>query len=109
MAVNREASALPGVVLLAAGFPGEPERRLRDLVRRHIQDAATQEWAAMARGNATLTIVPAPLAAALQLALTLTPKSEGQLAAQREIVAALQSALERAVSASSSAGPRSMG
>ena len=51
VAVNREASALRGVVLLAAGFPGEPERHLRDLVRRQIQDAATQEWAAMARGS----------------------------------------------------------
>jgi len=94
VAVNREASALRGVVLLAAGFPGEPERRLRELMRRHIQDAATQEWAAMARGSATLTIVPAPLAEALRFALTLTPKGEGQLAAQREIIAALQSALE---------------
>ena len=48
----------------------------------------------MARGSATLTIVPAPLAEALQFALTLSPKGEGQVAAQREIVAALQIALE---------------
>jgi len=94
VAVNREASALRGVVLLAAGFPGEPETRLRELVRRQIQDAATQEWPAMARGSATLTIVPAPLAEALQLALTISPKGDGQVAAQREIIAALQIALE---------------
>ncbi len=94
IAVNREASSLRGVVLLAAGFPGEPEQHLRDLVRRQIQDATTQEWAAMARGSATLTIVPAPLAEALRFALTLSPRGEGQIAAQREIVAALQSALE---------------
>ena len=94
IAVNREASALRGVVLLAAAFPGEPETRLRDLVRRHIQDAVAQEWAAMARGSVTLTIVPAPLAEALRFALTLGPKGEGQVAAQREIVAAIQSALE---------------
>ncbi|HEY5707728.1 MAG TPA: hypothetical protein VIS96_19370 [Terrimicrobiaceae bacterium] len=47
-AVNREASPLRAVVLLATGFPGEPEARLRDLIRRHIQDAVTQEWPAMA-------------------------------------------------------------
>ena len=44
LAVNREASALRGVVLLAAGFPGEPERRLRELIRRHIETAVSEEW-----------------------------------------------------------------
>jgi Protein of unknown function (DUF4239) len=93
-AVNREASALRTVVLLAAGFPGGPEVRLRDLVRRHIQDAVTQEWPAMARRSATLTIVPAPLAEALRLVLALNPRGEGQAAAQREIVASLETVLE---------------
>ena len=69
-AISREASALRAVVLLAAGFPGDPAARLRDLIRRHIQDAVTQEWPAMARRNATLTIAPAPLAEALGLALS---------------------------------------
>src|SRR5215212_7293758 len=63
-AVNREASALRGAVLLAAAFPGETEVRLRDLVRRYIQDAVTQEWPAMARRNATLALAPARLAEA---------------------------------------------
>jgi hypothetical protein len=93
-AVNREASALRAVVLLAAAFPGEPDARLRDLIRRYIEDAATQEWPAMARRNATLTIAPARLVDALQLALGLSPRGEGQATAQREIVASLQSALE---------------
>lgn len=48
----------------------------------------------MARGSETLTIVPGPLAEALRFALTLTPKSEGQSVAQREIVATIQSALD---------------
>ena len=46
MAVDREASALR-----AAAFPGEPESRLRALIRRHIEQAATQEWPMMARGT----------------------------------------------------------
>ena len=87
-------SALRAVVLLAAGFPGEPAARLRDLIRRHIQDAVTQEWPAMARRNATLTIAPAPLAEALGLSLSLSPRSDGQVVAQRELVASLQNALE---------------
>jgi hypothetical protein len=94
VAVNREASALRGVVLLASGFPGEPESRLRDLVRRHIQDAATREWPAMGAGNITLTLIPAALAEALQYSLALDPKTAGQGIAQREIVAALQTALD---------------
>ena len=93
-AVNREAGALRAAVLLAAGFPGEPEARLRELIRGHIQDAVTQEWPAMARRSATLTIVPARLGEALRLTLSLAPRGEGQVAAQRELVAALRSALE---------------
>ena len=61
-AVNREASALRAIVLLATSFPGEPETRLRALVHRQIEDAVTQEWPAMARRRATLTMTPAPLA-----------------------------------------------
>lgn len=45
-AVNREASALRAVVLLIASFPEEPEMRMRALVRRHIEEAAMQEWPA---------------------------------------------------------------
>jgi hypothetical protein len=36
-AVDREASALRAVVVLAAAFPGVPESQLRALVRRHIE------------------------------------------------------------------------
>jgi hypothetical protein len=93
-AVNREASALRSVVILAASFPGEPEARVRALVRGYIEDAATQEWPMMARQTATLSITPRPLAEALQLTLALTPGSQGQQIAQRETTTALESALD---------------
>jgi hypothetical protein len=93
-AVNREASALRSAVLLIGSFPGEPEARIRGLISRQIEQAATQEWPAMARHSATLTMIPAPLAEALQLILSLTPSSEGQTIAQREIASALQDALD---------------
>src|SRR5262245_8531498 len=93
-AVNREASALREVIILAAGFSGDAEQHLRDLVRRHIQDAVAQEWPAMARGEATLTLAPPALVEALRMTLKLNPQGEGQTAAQREIVASLQSALD---------------
>jgi hypothetical protein len=93
-AVNREASALRNVVLLAASFPGEPEARMDALVRRHIEAAVTQEWPMMARQRATLAMIPAPLAEALQLSLSLTPRGNGQVIAQREIIISLENALD---------------
>jgi hypothetical protein len=93
-AVNREASALRAVVLLAAAFPGEPETRLRQLIRDHIQDVVTEEWPAMARQDATLTLAPPKLAEALRLSLALRPEGDGQTVAQREIVSALEIAFD---------------
>jgi hypothetical protein len=93
-AVDREASALRAVVLLAASFPGETEMRLRTLIHRHIEDAVKQEWPAMARQHATLTMIPAPLVEALQLSIALEPQGSGQTTAQREIILALQNALD---------------
>ena len=91
-AVDREASALATVVTLATSFPGEPETRLRSLVRRHIEEAATQEWPLMASRAETLRLTPGPLTEALQLTLALAPNNQGQQTAQREIVSALGNA-----------------
>jgi hypothetical protein len=93
-AVNREASSLRAAVLVAAAFPGETETRLRELIHAYIQDAATREWPAMARRNATLTLAPPGMAEALRLALTLPTTTPGQLAAQRELVVSLETALD---------------
>jgi len=91
-AVAREASALHTVVLLAANFPGETEARARALVRRHIEDAANQEWPAMARQRAKLGMVTAEASAALDLALSVRPQNDVQALAQREMLSALRSA-----------------
>jgi hypothetical protein len=107
--VDREASALRSVVLLVQAFPGEPEARMDGLVRRHIRAAVDDEWPAMAHQRATLTVVSAPLAEALQLAVGLSPRTDGQRAAQREILSSLQSALDAAASESSSASRASTG
>ena len=93
-AVNREASSLRSVVLLANAFPGAPEANLDALVRRHIQLAVNQEWPAMEHQDATLTVVPAALAGALHQAVSLAPKTFGQQTAQREIITSLQAALD---------------
>jgi hypothetical protein len=92
--VDREASALRTVAILAAAFPGEPETRLHGLLRSYIADAVAQEWPMMARGTATLQAIPYSLAEAMQLTLGLTSSNSGQQTAQREITTALESALD---------------
>ena len=92
--VNHEASAIRAVVLLAAAFPGEPEARLRELMRDHIREVVAKEWPAMARREASLTLAPPLMAEALRLAFSLPATTPGQIAAQRELVTALEGALE---------------
>ena len=48
----------------------------------------------MAHQDATLAIAPTQLAEALQLTLSLSPQSQGQVTAQREMVVSLQSAFD---------------
>jgi hypothetical protein len=93
-AVSREASALRATILLGAGLPAEQQDRLRDLVRAYIEQAATVEWPMMARNEASLRAVPAALAEALQLVASMNPQAPGQQIAQREMITALQTALD---------------
>jgi hypothetical protein len=92
--IDREASALRNIVILATTFPKESEVQFRELVRRYIADAANQEWPMMAQGKANLKAIPGVLTEALQTAVGLNPSSEGQKTAQREIVTGLETALD---------------
>jgi hypothetical protein len=93
-ALDREASALRMVVLLASSFPGDQEAQLRALVRRRVDEAVYTEWPTMAKQSANLKVASPALAEALQSALSLVPKTEGQIVAQREIVTAVENALD---------------
>jgi hypothetical protein len=92
--VNQEASSLRSVVLLMHAFPRSSQATMDTFIREQIDTAAQREWPAMARQNASLTVVPKALAGALDLALSLKPATSGQQLAQREIVTSLQSALD---------------
>jgi hypothetical protein len=61
---------------------------------RHIDDAVSTEWPAMQKESASLRATSPALNDALQFTLSLTPKSDGQIVAQREMVAALENALD---------------
>src|ERR1700716_1317389 len=93
-AVSREASALRAVMLFATGLPPEQEGRLRDLIRGYVEQTANVEWPMRARQEASLKAAPAALVEALQLVVSMTPQGAGQQTAQREIIAALGSALD---------------
>ena len=92
--MDREASALRSVALLAAAFPGEPKNRLDALIRSYIAEAKAQEWPLMAHRAITLTKAPSTLSEALQFTLSLQPVGAGQQIAQREIISALQNAMD---------------
>ena len=72
-AVDREASAVKHVLILAASFPGEPEARLRALIHRYIEKAVTEEWPSMAHQSSDLSVTPPSLAAALTAILASRP------------------------------------
>ena len=93
-AVSREASSLRAAVILSSSFPGEPEARLRGLVHRYIEEAVAQEWPMMAKHAADLRMTPRSLTEALRFTLALTPISNGQQTAQREMATALGNALD---------------
>jgi hypothetical protein len=93
-AVDKEASALKSVLVLAASFPGEPEKRLETLIRSYIDEAASREWPMMAQRTATLSVSPPALNDAMRLTLALSPANPGQQTAQREMTASLETALE---------------
>lgn len=93
-AVNREASALRAAVLLSESLPAAAQAQIHDLVRQHIQQMESQEWPAMARREVTLTMIPTALAQALKVTVATPVDGAGHIAVQREIVAALQNALD---------------
>jgi uncharacterized protein DUF4239 len=94
VAVANEASALRTVNLLAANLPAEPRGQIRSLVTQHIDNAVNQEWPAMATQRETLSELPTALIEATQTALAVSPAEEGQRTAQREVVDALEQAME---------------
>jgi len=82
-AISREASALRSALVFATTFRGEPEERLRGLVRDYVQQAASVEWPMMGHQTASLGTTPSTLVDALQFVLSLAPDGPGQQTAQR--------------------------
>jgi hypothetical protein len=93
-AVDREASALKGVLVYAVALPQAQQTRLRELIAGYIAKAVEVEWPHMSERIATLEINPQKLSSALELILAVTPDTPGQQGAQREILNDLNAALD---------------
>jgi len=85
---------LRNAFVFAPSFPGEPEAKLHDLIKTFVHETATVEWPMMAHRTAPLNMTPHPLQEALQFTLALPATSAGQQTAQREIISALEAALD---------------
>jgi positive regulator of sigma E activity len=93
-AVAAEASALRAVILLAGAFPEQQRARVYALINRHVEEAVTSEWPAMAQQRATLSTLPSALIEELHVTLGLKAVDDSQRAAQPEIVKALHTAMD---------------
>ena len=93
-AVATEASALRAVVLLAGAFPEQQRARVYSLINRHVEEAVTSEWPAMAQQRATLSTLPTALIEELHETLGLKAADDSQRAAQPEMVKALHTAMD---------------
>ena len=93
-AVATEASALRAVVLLAGAFPEQQRARVYALINRHVEEAVTSEWPAMAQQRATLSTLPTALIEELHETLGLKATDDSQRAAQPELVKALHTAMD---------------
>lgn len=92
-AVDREATALSTVLFMASNFPGTGQTQIRNLIHDYIDEVVTVEWQEMAMQEAHLRITPQPLAEALKTTFALAPVTPSQVTAQREMITALESAL----------------
>jgi hypothetical protein len=92
--VAQEASAISEVVLLSDTLPGDVSATVRDAIKRHIRFVETEDWPAMAKGNANLRLWPSGLRDAMIALLAYRPTESGQQIAQQRAIIAVEQALE---------------
>ena len=109
LAVATEASALRAAIHLDGSLPAEQRTHFRTLMARYIDDAVNREWPAMAQERLTLGTLPTAMVEALDLAVSWNAQDDAQRTAHREMVAALQRALDarrqRIIISQSTVGP----
>jgi hypothetical protein len=94
IAVATEAGALRTVVLFADAFPEEQKTQIDALINRHIEEAVTKDWPAMAAGKAKLSTLPAALTEELHDTLAIAPANDSERTALSQMMTALHTALD---------------
>src|SRR5215470_11746281 len=109
LAVATEASALRAAIHLDGSLPEEKRTHFRTLIARYIDEAVSREWPAMAQQRLTLGSLPTAMVEAADLAVSWNAQDDAQRTVHREMVAALQRALDarrqRIVISQSRVGP----
>jgi Protein of unknown function (DUF4239) len=92
--IAQEASAIHQTILLSDSLPEATRAAVKAGIVRHIQFIETDDWPAMAQGNATLRRISPGLSDAMSAVLSLAPAGMGQQVAQQRAVIAIEQALE---------------
>jgi Protein of unknown function (DUF4239) len=92
--VTQEAGALYQVIMLADAMPADSRAMLRASVETYLHFVETEDWPAMALGQANSQRPPPGLAEAVQATLSFNPSTPGQVIAQQRLANALEQALE---------------
>jgi hypothetical protein len=92
--VGQEAGALRETVLLADALPPDVRTRVREAVQRHLRLIESEEWPAMASGQATLQSIAVGLAEAMTEVLSFAPTQANQRLAQERALVAIELALD---------------
>jgi hypothetical protein len=92
--VVTEANALDTALRLAQNFPAEDAAKIRAFVNEHVETAVRDEWPNMADRSETLPASSEALTKALQQAVSSQASTDSEKAAQGQIMAALQAALD---------------
>jgi hypothetical protein len=92
--VAQEASAIERVLLYSDNLPKSAQIIARDAMRKYIHFVDTEEWPAMAKGDASLRQLPPDLSNAMTNLLAYVPDEPGQQIAQQRAVRAIEQVLE---------------
>jgi cytochrome bd-type quinol oxidase subunit 2 len=92
--LTQEANALRTTMLFSGNLTGTVPTSVRASISRYIRFVETDDWPAMARGEADLRQVPPDLADALSALLSYVPATPGHQIAQQRAVIAMEQAMQ---------------
>jgi Protein of unknown function (DUF4239) len=89
-----EASAIREAILLTETLPVDTRTAVAAAIKTYVDFVETDDWPAMARGEASLRRIPPGLRDAMTALLSFNPAAAGQRIAQERAVGAIEQALE---------------